>query len=650
MAKRKVEWLFALLDKVSGPVDKIGSAVDALAGKFDKLDKVRQKLEKPFKMGGPAGGGSTESKLADKLGGLGTTIGVAVAGMAALSVAGVGFAISTASAKTNLGIALQSILGSKDAAKAVAAQIEDLAAKTPFEGKDVANSVKTLLAAGYQAQDAFRVFTALGDATAMSGFDPQQLEGMTRAMAKLRGDGKLTGDVLQQVSDNSGGLVGKGRILDELAILTKKSRTEVQKQLSAGKIDADVGTKAIVEAIRKNLSGGELGGAMAKMGQEIPGLLSTLKDNLTSGLIPSVDDNAGFAAVRKMFQSLVAASDRAKPFLQQSFGRLFSAVLGGADFSNSQGVFEALFAGIGRGVQVVAGVIETVTPYARAFAYGFLVGLQRVRDALQPVGAALSKVFGGASGGEMLINVFVRLGQGLAIVLAIGAAVVSFLAGVIGFVSAVGVAVIGFLTGVVGVYSDLLDAWNSFSLVDAGANLMAGLAQGITNGLDAVLSSVTSAGQAVIDRVKAVFGIHSPSKVFEELGGYTAQGFQVGLEGGQPGVQAAMQSTLAPSVPATSAAAGGAGGGGGASVSINLGDIVVNARTGADPREIAKAVQEAITSQLAIELERLAAGVGYSPAEATLWLRFLSGTKVTTRRRPGTSASWAVTTCPGSSR
>lgn len=618
MAKKKVEWLFELLDGVSGPVGKMSASVDALAGRFDHLNKMRQQLEKPVKLGALSGGGSTESKLAEKFSGLGTSLALAATAMGALSVAGVGFALSTASAKTNLGIALQSILGSKDAAAKVAAEIENLAAKTPFEQKDVAGSVKTLLAAGYEAKDAFKIFTALGDATAMSGFDPAQLEGMTRAMAKLRGDGKLTGEVLQQVSDNSGGLVGKGRILEELAQITGKSRVEVQKALSAGKIDADVGSKAIVEAIRKNLSGGTLGGAMEKMAQEIPGLLSTLRDNLTSGLIPSVDDNAGFSAVRKMLQSLVAASDRAKPFLQQAFGRLFSAVLGGADFSNSQGVFESVFATIGRGVNLVAGVIETVTPYAKAFAYGFLVGLQRVRDSLVPVGAALSKLFGGVSGGDMLVSVFVRLGEGLAVVLAIGAGVVGFLAGVMGLVSAVGVAVVSAFTAVIGVYSDLIEAWNSFSLVDAGTQLMAGLAQGITNGLDSVLSSVTSAGQAVIDRVKAVFGIHSPSKVFEELGGFTAEGFQVGLEGGQSGVQQAMQATLAPSVPATSAAAGGAGGGLSGGVTVQVGDIVINARTGADPKEIARAVQEAVTSQLAIQIERLASSVGYSPAEATL--------------------------------
>jgi phage-related protein len=318
-----------------------------------------------------------------------------------------------------------------------------------------------------------------------------------------------------------------------------------------------------------------------------------------------------------MLRSLVSASDQAKPFLQQAFGRLFTAVLGGGgELTNAQGTFEGIFASIGRGVNVVAGVIETVTPYARAFAYGFLVGLQRVRDSLAPVGAMLSKLFGGASGGEMLVTVFVRLGQGLAVVLAIGAGVVAFLGGVIGFVSAVGVAVVSAGVALIGVYSDLIEAWNSFSFVEVGAQLMAGLAAGITNGLSSVLDSVTSAGQSVIDRVKQVFGIHSPSKVFEELGRYTSEGFQIGVEGGLPGVQGAYQTTLEPSVPATTAAAGGASGGMGGGISIKLGDIVVNARTGANPQEIAAAVREMVTAQLALEIERMATSIGYSPAEA----------------------------------
>jgi tape measure domain-containing protein len=617
VAKKKVEWLFELLDKVSGPVDKIGASLDRVSGKFDKLSKLRDKLAKPFKMGSPSGGGSTESKFADKLGGIGTTIGVAAAGMAALGVAGVGFALSTASAKTNLGLALTNILGTKEAATAVAGQIAKLAATTPFESQDVSKSVKALLAVGYAADQSFEVFKALGDATAMDGFDPAQLEGLTRAMTKLKGEGKLTGEVLAQLNDSSGGMVGKGRVIEQLVKITGKSTDQVQKMLSAGKIDAAVGTKAILETIRVNLSGGTLGGAMNKMAQEIPGLLSTLKDNLGAELVPDIDSNAGFSAVRGMLRSVVAASDQAKPFLQQAFGRLFTAVLGGGgELTNAQGTFEAIFAAIGRGVNVVAGVIETVTPYARAFAYGFLVGLQRVRDSLAPVGAVLSKVFGGASGGETLINIFVRLGQGLAIVLAIGAGVIGFLGGVIGFVSAVGVAVVSAVVAIIGVASDLIDLWSSFSLVEIGSQLMAGLAAGITGGLSSVLDTVAGAGQSVIDKVKQVFGIHSPSKVFEELGRYTSEGFQIGVEGGQPGVQGAYQTTLAPSVPATTAAAGGASSGMGGGVAINVGDVIVNARTGASPQEIAAAVEAMLTSKVALEIERIASSIGYSPAEA----------------------------------
>jgi hypothetical protein len=40
---------------------------------------------------------------------------------------------------------------------------------------------------------------------------------------------------------------------------------------------------------------------------------------------------------------------------------------------------------------------------------------------------------------------------------------------------------------------------------------------------------VKGMGQSIINAVKGVFGIHSPSKVFRELGGYIVDGFGEGI-------------------------------------------------------------------------------------------------------------------------
>lgn len=68
-----------------------------------------------------------------------------------------------------------------------------------------------------------------------------------------------------------------------------------------------------------------------------------------------------------------------------------------------------------------------------------------------------------------------------------------------------------------------------------GANILRGLANGITSALGSVKTAITGAGDATVGWFKDKLGIHSPSRVFAELGGYTMQGLDQGLTAGQRG-------------------------------------------------------------------------------------------------------------------
>lgn len=68
------------------------------------------------------------------------------------------------------------------------------------------------------------------------------------------------------------------------------------------------------------------------------------------------------------------------------------------------------------------------------------------------------------------------------------------------------------------------------SLYNHGLNLAYGLANGIYAGSSSVVNAVASMCAAAVNQATADLGIHSPSKVFEELGGYTAEGFGIGYE------------------------------------------------------------------------------------------------------------------------
>lgn len=63
-----------------------------------------------------------------------------------------------------------------------------------------------------------------------------------------------------------------------------------------------------------------------------------------------------------------------------------------------------------------------------------------------------------------------------------------------------------------------------------GGNLIQGLWNGIKNKGDWVVSQIKGLGSSIINAVKSVFGIHSPSKVFREIGGFIVDGFAEGIE------------------------------------------------------------------------------------------------------------------------
>lgn len=67
-------------------------------------------------------------------------------------------------------------------------------------------------------------------------------------------------------------------------------------------------------------------------------------------------------------------------------------------------------------------------------------------------------------------------------------------------------------------------------LLQAGKDLIQGFMDGIQSKAQAVWDAAVGVGQKAIDGVKHILGIASPSKVFKQLGRYTAQGMSIGLD------------------------------------------------------------------------------------------------------------------------
>jgi hypothetical protein len=145
-----------------------------------------------------------------------------------------------------------------------------------------------------------------------------------------------------------------------------------------------------------------------------------------------------------------------------------------------------------------------------------------------------------------------------------------------------------------------------------GANILRGLVNGITGSMGAVKDAISNAGSSTIAWFKEKLGIHSPSRVFAQLGDYTMQGLAVGLDRSE-GAPIAKVSGLAQrltqlgagiaigtatSLPAsafdTRAALSQGGFGAGMTIQGDKIEITFNVQAGTDPQAIARAVYAAM--------------------------------------------------------
>lgn len=90
----------------------------------------------------------------------------------------------------------------------------------------------------------------------------------------------------------------------------------------------------------------------------------------------------------------------------------------------------------------------------------------------------------------------------------------------------------GIVEAVKGAVQSAVDAMTGLGtkLLQAGKDLIQGFMDGIKSKAQDVWDAAVGVGQKAIDAVKSILGIASPSKVFKQLGKYTAQGMSIGLD------------------------------------------------------------------------------------------------------------------------
>ena len=207
-------------------------------------------------------------------------------------------------------------------------------------------------------------------------------------------------------------------------------------------------------------------------------------------------------------------------------------------FEAAQGLFMGLVDGVVAIIPSLAAALPQIIDVFISGLPGF-VGtlLQAAVDLFVAIVNAIPVILPGLIGnvGNLIGTVVSNLPTFIGMLL--GAAVTLFTA----IVTAVP-QIIGSLLGAVGnLLNQAKNAITSFDLGSAGRAFIQGFVNGVTGLASWVVDRVCGVFNGVVGAVKALLGIHSPSRVMAGLGSYTVDGFVVGIAGGKRDVYKAAQ-------------------------------------------------------------------------------------------------------------
>lgn len=202
----------------------------------------------------------------------GLAMGIAGAA-AALGALGVK-AVQAAGNMQQITAAMTNMLGSAEAAKSLLGDLQNFAAKTPFEFNDVAAASQKFLAFGFTAEQIIPTLRAVGDAAAGVGLGKAGVERITLALGQMAAKTKVQGDEMLQLTE--AGIPAWQMLADKIGVTVPQAMDMASK----GAIDAQTGLQALVGGMEQRF-----GGMMDQQAATITGTWSNLMDGLSQSAI-----------------------------------------------------------------------------------------------------------------------------------------------------------------------------------------------------------------------------------------------------------------------------------------------------------------------------------------------------------------------------
>jgi len=612
---QEFEWLFKMRDAITGPAKDISRTLNQVNDQMKALKRQQSFVDlsletDPLKKGlkllemqkdkleeqRSAADKIADSQKAHKAAlseGLSTMASFAAAAAgAAIAVAGITTALglsalAAASVKRNTLSAFTVLTGSKDEAKALYQQINDIADVSPFQTKEVGGMFRSLLGGGFNKSEVEQTLAGVFDVGAIIGGDQGKAaaQSIIQQMLQVRAIGKLQMQDMQQIANASGGLIPITKVAEQLAQLRHVTAKEAMAMMSAGTITATEGQAAILAAIQQTADhGAALGSASKEFGtSSLEGQLSTLQSRFTHlfedvNIQPVIDAIQALNAIFKSDTGL-----RAK----KVFGGVFEEIFGqiGA-LAKSDGLKTFLDAAI-TGVEFVIAGFKAWWSIVSAFWDG-------AKPVFSALGSTISAIAGYFGGGGDAMAIFIGGLQTIAKIL-------GFVAAAIVVVLAAGAALLALFVDI-----PILIMAGLGALIGLGADLIAGFWQGIKDGWAKLIIDFEGLVQMLPDSVKTILGIHSPAAIMRPFGRALPQGIGLGVDDEMPALMSKLDQMSSPSEFA------GAGGGGGAALGaggpMSFGDISFSFGTGPQDHEQAKEYGKTAARAFRAELASLMTG------------------------------------------
>lgn len=377
-----------------------------------------------------------------------------------------------------------------------------------------ANGIATAEATTYTKS----MLNELGDTGSSVGKILQQQTG--KSFAQLSADGKSLGDVLQVLYDSVGG--------DSTAFAGLWSSVEAGTgALSLASGGADKFNGVLAQMVDSAGATDTAYQTMTDTFQHSMESLQTTAENLSIDLFEAMEPGLMEAANwgTDCLNTLTSALNESGP----------AAMLDAAS-----GILEDLTAGV---VQMIPGLASAATQVITKLVQYlddhqdeiFDAGIQLLKQLIIGITDNLPQLITAAA--ELIAKFSAALISHLPDLLNCGAALLTTLVdGILRSIENLGEAAIACIAKLTGVWDGSMDEWGHI-----GENIVTGLLNGITGMWDTLVSTVKGKVNGMVSTVKNVLGIHSPSKVFTEIGENVTQGLVNGINTGVPAAEQAIQ-------------------------------------------------------------------------------------------------------------